>query len=160
MNETDTGFQLIATDEDGHTSAAEIEIEKETATKAESVIPNIEKNLSKTGNTPFIVDDLKINFSKNWFLQASKINDLRRSVLESLITVRVNEYKVEEFQITKTDHPYPVKELDFTYNVSNKLARSFYERHGVTEIEKAFELQWEPGKSRVMTTKYCVKYEL
>jgi putative protease len=40
------------------------------------------------------------------------------------------------------------------------LARAFYYRHGVTEIEKAFELQWEPGKSRVMTTKYCVKYEL
>lgn len=160
MNETDTGFQLIATDEDGHTSSSILETDKEIATKEESVIPNIEKNLSKTGNTPFIVDELKINFSKNWFLQASRINDLRRSVLDSLIAVRVSEYKVEKFQITKTDHPYPVKELDFTYNVSNKLARSFYERHGVTEIEKAFELQWEPGKSRVMTTKYCVKYEL
>ncbi|MDZ7899626.1 MAG: hypothetical protein U5N85_16595 [Arcicella sp.] len=44
--------------------------------------------------------------------------------------------------------------------MSNKLARTFYKRHGVTEIEKAFELQWDPGKSRVMTTKYCVKYEL
>ena len=40
------------------------------------------------------------------------------------------------------------------------MARAFYKRHGVTEIEKAFELQWDPGKSRVMTTKYCVKYEL
>ena len=46
------------------------------------------------------------------------------------------------------------------YNVSNKMARAFYHRHGVTEIEKAFELQWDPGKARVMTTKYCVKYEL
>jgi putative protease len=55
---------------------------------------------------------------------------------------------------------YPVTELDFTYNVSNKMARDFYKRHGVTEIEKAFEIQWDPGKSRVMTTKYCVKYEL
>jgi 23S rRNA 5-hydroxycytidine C2501 synthase len=50
--------------------------------------------------------------------------------------------------------------LDYSYNVSNKMARAFYERHGVTEIEKAFELQWDPGKSKVMTTKYCVKYEL
>jgi putative protease len=39
-------------------------------------------------------------------------------------------------------------------------ARAFYKRHGVTAIEKAFELQWDPGKSRVMVTKYCVKYEL
>ena len=51
-------------------------------------------------------------------------------------------------------------EIDFTYNVSNKFARAFYERHGVTDIEKAFELQWDPGKSRVMVTKYCVRYEL
>ena len=40
------------------------------------------------------------------------------------------------------------------------MAKAFYKRHGVTEIEKAFELQWDPGKARVMTTKYCVKYEL
>ena len=40
------------------------------------------------------------------------------------------------------------------------MARNFYKSHGVREIEKAFELQWDPGKSRVMTTKYCVKYEL
>jgi putative protease len=63
-------------------------------------------------------------------------------------------------QLVKTEHPYPVKELDFTYNVSNKSARAFYKRHGVTAIEKAFELQWNPDKSRVMVTKYCIKYEL
>ena len=90
----------------------------------------------------------------------SKINEIRRVVLEQLIDIRVKEYHREEVQITKTNHPYPVSKLDFTYNVANQLARAFYKRHGVTEIEKAFELQWDPGKSRVMTTKYCVKYEL
>jgi hypothetical protein len=81
-------------------------------------------------------------------------------VLEQLIDIRIKEYHREEFQIQKTDHPYPVSQLDFTYNVSNQMAKAFYKRHGVTEIEKAFELQWDPGKSRVMVTKYCVKYEL
>ena len=104
--------------------------------------------------------NIKIEFSENWFLPISKINDIRRTVLENLVETRVKEYHVEEFQITKTDHPYPVKKLDFTYNVANKLSREFYKRHGVTEIEKAFELQWDPGKARVMVTKYCVKYEL
>jgi putative protease len=73
---------------------------------------------------------------------------------------RVREYRQEEIPLKKTGHPYPVEKLDYTYNVSNKMARAFYRRHGVTEIEKAFELQWDPGKSRVMVTKYCVKYEL
>ena len=160
FTETLEGFELQAIDEDGHISTSILEIEKEVAKNEQSTLPNIEKNLSKTGNTPFIVDDINIEFSQNWFLPISKINDIRRTVLENLVDIRVKEYHVEEFQITKTDHPYPVAQLDFTYNVANKLSRAFYKRHGVTEIEKAFELQWDPGKARVMVTKYCVKYEL
>jgi putative protease len=158
--ETDNGFILTAVDEDGHTSTSTLEVEKELTKNGESIVPNIKKNLSKTGNTPFIVDGIEIDFSENWFLPISKINEIRRVVLEQLVDIRVKEYHREEFQIQKTDHPYPIAELDFTHNVSNKMARRFYERHGVTKIEKAFELQWDPGKSRVMTTKYCVKYEL
>lgn len=160
FSETNKGFKLVVVDEDGHQSVSEISTEKEVSKNEESVIPNIEKNLSKSGNTPFIVDEITVEFSKNWFLPISKINEIRRVALEQLLDVRVKEYHREELQIKKTDHPYPVTQLDFTYNVANKLARSFYKRHGVTEIEKAFELQWDPGKSRVMTTKYCVKYEL
>jgi collagenase-like PrtC family protease len=160
FSETNDGFELKAIDEDGHESVSHLKTEKELAKNEEAIESTIKKNLSKTGNTPFIVDDIAITFSKNWFLPTSKINELRRVVLEQLIDTRIKEYHRDEFQITKTDHPYPVSTLDFTYNVANQLARTFYKRHGVTEIEKAFELQWDPGKSRVMTTKYCVKYEL
>jgi 23S rRNA 5-hydroxycytidine C2501 synthase len=160
FTETATGFQLTAIDEDGHQSISSFESAKELAKNEESTIPNIKKNLSKTGNTPFIVDEMTVEFTQNWFLPISKVNEVRRLALEQLIETRVKDYHREEIQIQKTDHPYPVSQLDFTYNVSNHLARTFYKRHGVTEIEKAFELQWDPGKSRVMTTKYCVKYEL
>ncbi len=160
FSETANGFQLVAIDEDGHESISTFEIEKTPSTKGEVIIDEIKKNLTKTGNTPFTVEQVNVEFSNTWFLPTSKVNEIRREVLENLIDIRVNEYHREEFQIQKTDHPYPVSTLDFTYNVSNKLSRAFYKRHGVTEIEKAFELQWDPGKSRVMTTKYCVKYEL
>ena len=160
FTETNDGFMLVAIDEDGHQSISSFESVKELAKNEESTTPNIIKNLSKTGGTPFIVDGVKVEFSQNWFLPISKVNEVRRVVLEQLIDIRVKEYHREEFQIQKTDHPYPVSQLDFTYNVSNQMARAFYKRHGVTEIEKAFELQWDPGKSRVMVTKYCVKYEL
>jgi putative protease len=158
--EIDGGFELIVTDEDGHQAISKLLTTKELSKKQDSIIPDIVKNLSKTGNTPFIADDVKVETTQNWFLPISKINELRREALEKLIEVRVKEYKRKEYKITKTNHPYPVEKLDFTYNVSNKLAREFYKRHGVREIEKAFELQWDPGKSRVMVTKYCVKYEL
>ena len=160
FTETNEGFLLTAIDEDGHTSQIELKSAKELTKNGESIEENIAKNLAKTGNTPFVVDELNIQFSQAWFLPISKVNEVRREVLEQLMDVRVKEYHREESQIVKTDHPYPEENLDFTYNVSNKMARQFYHRHGVKEIEKAFELQWDPGKSRVMTTKYCVKYEL
>jgi putative protease len=160
LKESINGFELSVIDEDGHATSMILESEKTHSTKGEIILEELKKNLSKTGNTPFIVDSINIAFSQHWFLPTSKVNEVRRAVLEQLIEIRVKEYVREEFQLTKTDHPYPVKELDFTYNVSNKMARAFYHRHGVTEIEKAFEIQWDPGKSRVMVTKYCVKYEL
>ena len=160
FKETTSGFNLTAIDEDGFQSDVSFLAEKVLSNSEDPVIPNIKKNLIKTGNTVFIVDEIDVSLSNNWFLPISKINEMRREVLDNLVEIRISQYHREEFQLTKTDHPYPIEKLDFTYNVSNELAKNFYKRHGVSEIEKAFELQWDPGKSRVMVTKYCVKYEL
>lgn len=160
LTENETGFELIATDEDGYVSKVQLEHAKEPTKNNQPIEENIKIQLAKTGFTPYTADEITIQFTNNWFLPISKVNEMRRTVYEQLTEIRLANYKREEHQIVKTDHPFPVDQLDFTYNVSNKMARKFYERHGVTEIEKAFELQWDPGKSRVMTTKYCIKYEL
>ena len=160
LSENEKGFELKATDEDGNMSVVTLEHPKEPTKNNESITENFKINLAKTGFTPYKADEIHIDFTGNWFLPISKINEMRRTVFEQLSEIRLANYKREEHQIVKTSHPYPESKLDFTYNVANKVARKFYERHGVTEIEKAFELQWDPGKSRVMTTKYCIKYEL
>ena len=160
LSETENGFQLMATDEDGNISTVTLDHPKETTKNNESIEENFKINLAKTGFTPYTADEIDVVFSQNWFLPISKINEMRRTVYEQLSEIRLANYVRHEHQIVKTSHPYPESKLDFTYNVANKVARKFYERHGVTEIEKAFELQWDPGKSRVMTTKYCIKYEL
>ncbi len=160
LSENENGFELTATDEDGNGSSVTLVHPKEPTKNNESIEENFKVNLAKTGFTPYIVDEITIQFSGNWFLPISKINEMRRTVLEQLTETRLANYHREEQPIVKTSHPYPEEKLDFMYNVANKSARKFYERHGVTEIEKAFELQWDPGKSRVMTTKYCIKYEL
>ncbi len=160
LTENENGFELISTDEDGNVSTVKLEHAKEPTKTGESIEENIKVQLAKTGFTPYSADEINVMFSQNWFLPISKINEMRRNVFEQLSEIRLANYKREEHQLVKTSHPYPETKLDFMYNVSNKTARKFYERHGVTEIEKAFELQWDPGKSRVMTTKYCIKYEL
>nr|WP_314835540.1 U32 family peptidase [uncultured Flavobacterium sp.] len=160
LTENENGFELIATDEDGYVSTIHLAHAKEQTKNNLSIEDNIKTQLAKTGFTPYTANEINVMFTQNWFLPISKINEMRRTVYEQLSAIRLANYKREEHQIVKTNHPFPVNQLDFTYNVSNKMARKFYERHGVTEIEKAFELQWDPGKSRVMTTKYCIKYEL
>jgi putative protease len=160
FSDTETGFSLRVTDEDGHSCEVKLESPKEKAKNAALWEENIRQNLGKTGNTPFVADEIEVKCSENWFLPNSKVNEIRRAALSELAEVRVREYVREEKPIVKTNHPYPVKKLDYTFNVANKSARAFYERHGVEEIEKAFELQWDAGKSRVMVTKYCVRYEL
>lgn len=160
FTDTETGFSLTVTDEDGHTATTTFPLPKEIAKNTENLIENIKQNLAKTGNTPFVADEVSVNFSGNWFLPNSKVNEIRRLALAELTDIRVRDYKRHESALNKTDHPYPFQKLDYSYNISNHLARAFYQRHGVTEMDKAFELQWEAGKSRVMTTKYCVKYEL
>jgi hypothetical protein len=160
LKEHENGFELVATDEDGYSTTAQINHPKEGTKNNDSIEENFRINLAKTGFTPYKVNEITIEFSQNWFLPISKINEMRRTVFEQLTAVRLANYKIKEHQLVKTSHPYQETKLDFMYNVSNKLARKFYERHGVTDIEKAFELQWDPGKSRVMTTKYCIKYEL
>lgn len=160
LTENENGFELIATDEDGNISTVKLEHPKEQTKNGESIAENFKVQLAKTGFTPYSADEIDVIFSQNWFLPISKINEMRRNVFDQLSEIRLANYKREEHQLVKTSHPYPETKLDFMYNVSNKTARKFYERHGVTEIEKAFELQWDPGKSRVMTTKYCIKYEL
>jgi collagenase-like PrtC family protease len=160
LTENENGFELIATDEDGYVSTVHLAHAKEQTKNNLSIEENIKTQLAKTGFTPYTANEINVMFTQNWFLPISKINEMRRTVYEQLSAIRLANYKREEHQIVKTNHPFPVNQLDFTYNVSNKMARKFYERHGVTEIEKAFELQWDSGKSRVMTTKYCIKYEL
>ena len=160
LAENEEGFELIARDEDGNVSVAKLVHPKERTKNNESIEENFKTNLAKTGFTPYTADDINVDFSENWFLPISKINEMRRTVFDQLSEIRLKNYKRREHQLVKTSHPYPEEKLDFMYNVANKSARKFYERHGVTEIEKAFELQWDPGKSRVMTTKYCIKYEL
>lgn len=160
LGENEEGFELIARDEDGNVSVTKLVHPKERTKNNESIEENFKTNLAKTGFTPYTADEINVDFSENWFLPISKINEMRRKVFDQLSEIRLKNYKRSEHQLVKTSHPYPEEKLDFMYNVANKTARKFYERHGVTEIEKAFELQWDPGKSRVMTTKYCIKYEL
>jgi hypothetical protein len=120
LTENETGFELIATDEDGNVSIVNLEHAKEQTKTGESMEENIKTQLAKTGFTPYTANEINIVFSQNWFLPISKINEMRRTVYDQLTEIRLKNYKREEHQLVKTSHPYPEAKLDFMYNVSNK----------------------------------------
>ena len=57
-------------------------------------------------------------------------------------------------------YPYPETELSYLGNVLNEKAAAFYRRHGVMKIEPAAESGLDMQGRKVMTTRYCLKYQL
>jgi putative protease len=74
-----------------------------------------------------------------YFFPISVINAWRRRLVDALDNERIRRYKRKESTITRSDVPYISNAVDFTANVSNRLAERFYRRHGVRKIEKAVE---------------------
>jgi putative protease len=159
FKDSDDGFILTITDEDNYTVSLKTILEKKISSKDDDNFQNIKKQLSKLGATIFEANEIKISMSKNFFLPASVLNDIRRRAAEKLLELRISDYKVSPAYIKKTDFPYPYKKIDFSHNVSNRLAYNFYKRHGVDEIENSFETSGKNIQGPLMTTKLCLRYE-
>ncbi len=153
-------IRLSARDEDGHT----VEISKpfpfEPANHPEQSGAQIKKQLTRTGNTPYLVTSLTINSPEPGFLAASVLNALRRDVLEALTKARLDGYLRHEIPFAPNNAPYPIRSLDYHANVTNSMARKFYERHGTIVVEPAFETLSDIAGKTVMTTRYCIRHQL
>ncbi|MFA5071956.1 MAG: U32 family peptidase [Candidatus Pacearchaeota archaeon] len=154
FKENKKGFSLAVKDDDGNQGISEIEIDKQEAEKKEKAIENINNQLGKLGETIYAVKDIKIEWKKPYFIPISQINEMRREAIDNLSSERKKNYKIEEFRIKDNDIPFITKSLSYEWNVSNKLAEQFYKKHGVVDIEPAFELK---RGNKVMTTKHCLK---
>ncbi|MDD4409189.1 MAG: U32 family peptidase [Candidatus Pacebacteria bacterium] len=158
LHELDNGLRIIVRDEEGNEAMIEKEIEKVEAENKEGAMENIKGQLAKLGDTIYEAKDISIFFEKPLFLKISAINALRREVIVIFDKVRKSSYKRDEDKISKSTVPYPEKKLDYQANVSNTLAQKFYERHGVKEIEPAFEILKDKKGKKVMTTKHCLRH--
>lgn len=146
-------------DEDGIKIEKAIDNKFDTAEKAEKALENIEKQLSKLGETEFYLNDISVNLNKIPFIPVKELNELRRSAVEELGEARIKNYQRNKFKLEKNNFPYPQDKLEFSGNVLNKLAWDFYIRHGVKEIEAAAESGINLQGRKVMTTKHCLKYQ-
>ncbi len=159
LSETATGFLLQASDEDQVTAALPLDIEKQLATSP-LALETIRQQLVKSGDTLFQIVDVAIEMNPICFMPLSVLNQWRREVLFLLQQERLKRYPLLRYPILKNEQPYPVARLSFRANVLNTWARKFYQRHGVTDMEPAAESGQFPEHQEVMTTRYCLRYEL
>ena len=158
-------IRLTATDEDGITVEVIEEADLEPARDTERAKANIEKQLTRAGDTPYQVKTVTIQPEAPGFLPVSTLNDLRRKILSELTHARLSQHPREEIWIEPNETPYPETEQDYRANVLNSQAQNFYERHRTKVKERALESNPKPTKNDaegkvLMTTRYCLRYEL
>ncbi len=159
IGESDDGFVLTARDESGIVVTSEYSLLKNPARDILKSKETITHQLTKSGDTPFFVSGIETNGTEKFFFQASVLNAMRRDLLDRITEARKGKNRNQNIN-EPNNFPYPDKEIGYEGNISNRLARQFYERHGVENPEMAFEKQSDPYGKTVMTTKHCLKFQM
>lgn len=157
LRDTLQGFALDMEDADGNSATLGFDYKKEPANKDQS--ENIKVNLSKTGNTIFVVSNVDIRFTENWFIPASVLSDWRRLLTDKMLQIRLINYRTQTVKHKKTDHNYPEKELTYLGNVLNKKSVEFYTQHQSFVKQMAFE-HTKQQNVPLMFTRHCIKYSM
>ena len=157
LAENNFGFSLTLTDEDDNSVTLTLPRDKELARTPQE--DNLRNQLSKLGNTPFEAMRIDIDLTGNWFIPASVLADLRRQVVDKLIAARRMTYHRELTVLKPTTHAYPQQTLSYLGNVMNTRAASFYQDHGVKDIEPAYEKQ-VVEEAVLMFCKHCLRYSM
>ena len=159
--ETDNGFVLTLTDEDGFTGAAQAALPHEAAQDATKAEASLREQLGRFGASIFAVHDIALQLSRPWFVPASSLNALRRDALVALEAARAAGFgRLPRATPIEPPAPYPEDTLTYLANVFNHKAHDFYARHGVKVIAAAYESHEEEGEVSLMITKHCVRYSM
>jgi 23S rRNA 5-hydroxycytidine C2501 synthase len=157
--EVNDGFAISVSDEQGFTAYAQCASEKQVANNLEKAEASLRENLSKLGNTDFVARQVNLETTQAWFVPASTVNNLRREAIEQLSKIRELSY-ARPARRAAIEPPaiYPEDTLSYLANVYNQKARTFYQKHGVNIIAKAYESNEELGEVPVMITKHCLRF--
>lgn len=153
-------IQLEIEDADGCRATATMDHAATPAVHAEKAREQIVRQLSKLGDTPFTATHIIDNTPTPLFIPAAVINELRRKATERLISIRIQHFAQKPTPYTPNNSPYFEKDLDYRANVLNEKCRQFYERHGSCVKEWGVERSLDYRSKALMTTKYCLRYEL
>jgi putative protease len=161
LGETEDGFSLTLTDEDGHSATVVAAHPREAANDTAKAEATLCAHLGKLGTTPFAAMGFALELTQSWFIPASFVNALRRDAVAALEAARAAAYaRPPRMQPVEPPVAYPEDTLTYLANVYNHKARDFYAKRGVHVIAAAYESHEETGDVSLMITKHCVRYSL
>lgn len=150
-------------DERGVMVRIPLNVKKQKAKKPMDIRPIF----SKLGNTIYKLRNFENHLAKDIFIPASELTALRHALTDALDKANVATYSFEYRKKENKEMPFPYDHLDSRDNVSNPLARKFYEDHktiiDVTALEVGTpqaKADTDKGRVPVMTTRYCLRREL
>ena len=160
VSENGDGFVFSALDEDAVSVEIEVPAEKVVAKNPAAAVKCLEQ-LKKSGNTCFRVIEISGDFP--YFLPFSKMNEIRRQLLELLLQKRISlheksrsrthaisQFKPEEFNLPEAKY----------LNITNSLAEKFYQTRLDVVPELSPEVSGKFAGFPLMTSSYCLRNEL
>ena len=166
LSDTDDGLRLQLTDSDGCQASATIVCLKEHAKNPEKALEQTQRQLAKLGDSIFRATTIDITCPQPYFLPASTLNELRRHAVAQLIEERVAQHLAQRgtsptlVERQQNRVPYFESTVDYRANIINERCRQFYQRHGADTAEYGLEKSLNYQGKALMTTKYCLRYEL
>ena len=110
LEETEQGFRLTFTADDGTSCSKDFPAEHQPA-RTDQTGPTKEV-LSKLGDTPYVCTDVEVRFSQPWFIPRSTLAEWRRSLIENL------KLKIESSS-KPLDNPVLYKRATFQSSIFN-----------------------------------------
>ena len=150
-------------------AVAQVAFDHQAAKKPQG--ENIIRQLTKLGATPYACDEVAIaDQADRYFIPSSLLSDLRREGVEMLSAIisksLVKAIPADE-PVADADEPVArawqpeYERHPYLFNVSNSLARAFYEAHGLNSEEAAFEMAGGGETAPLlMQCRHCLRYAL
>ena len=168
IEETEQGFSLTFSADDGFQKSRTYVAEHQPARTDQT--DSIRDILGKLGDTPYICTDIKILFSQPWFIPRSTLAGWRREIMSFEEQSTEGRKKETACSLNSPLSPPPVTDpvphaavpvRDFRLNVSNHLARHFYEKLHCKVEDPALEVAL-PSTDKtglpLMTCRFCIRH--
>lgn len=148
-------------DGDGCSATASVVCGNGAAREPEKVLEMLRTQLVRSGDTMF--DVAEVCFADGTegvpFVRVSEANALRREGLEALLRHRTERRTERHPARAAAGCRYPYGTPEASENVTNRLARGFYERVGGAGAAPGYDLQADLRGVAVMRTPFCVRRE-